>query len=194
MGLLPASVQARRSGRRRRPPADDPLRGSPRPRPRQDRLQGGRPRHRPVPAPSRRPLDGRRPRAAIPPGRPAERRRDAHGQRHPRRPGQGRRRHHRPADRRCGPADRRRAGRRRSPHDRERRRPRRDRQQRWAATRGLRLPAVLGAERELDPARLGQDLDGLVLRRRRRRERQPAEAGHAMVRRPSAGAAGRAPR
>ena len=38
-----------------------------------------------------------------------------------------------------------------------------------ACARGLRLPAVLGAVRQLDPARLGEALDDRLLRRRRRR-------------------------
>ena len=41
--------------------------------------------------------------------------------------------------------------------------------------RGLRLPAVLGVERQLDPPRLGEALDGRLLRRRRGRQRRPPE-------------------
>ena len=41
--------------------------------------------------------------------------------------------------------------------------------------RGLRLPAVLGADRQLDPARLGEALDHRLLRGRRGRRRHPPE-------------------
>ena len=41
--------------------------------------------------------------------------------------------------------------------------------------RGLRLPAVLGAVRQLDPARLGEALDHRLLRGRGGRQRQPPE-------------------
>ena len=58
--------------------------------------------------------------------------------------------------------------------------------------RGVRLPAVLGADRQLDPARLGEALDDRLLRRRRGRQRRPPATQRAMARRPSAGAAGRA--
>ena len=45
-----------------------------------------------------------------------------------------------------------------------------------AQARGVRLPAVLGADRQLDPARLGEALDRRLLRRRRARQRRPPEA------------------
>ena len=60
--------------------------------------------------------------------------------------------------------------------------------------RGLRLPAVLGADRQLDPARLGEALDGRLLRGRRRRPTATSRSATATARRRSAGAAGRARR
>ena len=54
-------------------------------------------------------------------------------------------------------------------------RPRRGRRSGRAPSRGLRLPAVLGADRQLDPARLGEALDDRLLRRRRGRQRRPPE-------------------
>ena len=55
--------------------------------------------------------------------------------------------------------------------DRPTLRPRRHRRPGRPPPRGLRLPAVLGADRQLDPPRLGEDLDRRLLRRRGRRGR-----------------------
>ena len=63
-----------------------------------------------------------------------------------------------------------------------------------AEARGLRLPAVLGAVRQLDPARLGEALDHRLLRGRGGRPTAASRRRTATVRRPSGGAAGRARR
>ena len=73
-------------------------------------------------------------------------------------------------------------------------RSRRRRRSRRPPSRGLRVPAVLGADRRLDPARLGEALDDRLLRGRRRRQRRPPADATPTARRPSAGAAGRARR
>ena len=54
-------------------------------------------------------------------------------------------------------------------------RPGRGRRSGRPEARGLRLPAVLGADRQLDPARLGEALDDRLLRGRGGRQRQPPE-------------------
>ena len=115
-------------------------------------------------------VDGARPRA-LPAGRPRARRCVT-----PRTGRAGRatiRAAHRRADRRSRHGHRRRWGdvvvRRRPAH----RRARRGGRSGSPPPRGLRLPAVLGADRQLDHARLGEDLDGRLLRRRGGRQGQP---------------------
>ena len=71
-------------------------------------------------------------------------------------------------------------------------RPRRGRRSRGAPPRGLRVPPVLGADRRLHAARLGEDLDRRLLRGRRRQQGQPHPQEHGRRPPPSAGAAGRA--
>ena len=63
-----------------------------------------------------------------------------------------------------------------------------------AQARGLRLPAVLGAVRQLDPARLGEALDRSPTSASGRRATATSRSATATARRRSAGAAGRARR
>ena len=180
-------------------PADGPVRGGARPRRRPHRLHAGRAGHGPVQATRRGPLDRRwrRRRSSCPPAAsPGSAMRAAPtadadptgdavaslGVR--RRP---------PGGRPVGP-DRcrhRELGRHRR---RAHLRPRRGRRSRRPPPRGLRLPAVLGAGRQLDPARLGEALDRRLLRRRRGRERATSRSADATGPRRSAGAAGPARR
>ena len=185
---------ARRAGRAidHRPRRDGP-------RARQDRVHARRPGHDPVPATARRRLDGRR-RST---GRPAGWR--GHGSRAGgQRPGE---RLGRDLDRAAGPgvapgSDRTTARRRPDARDRDaRHRDERDGRSRPDAGRagrdrppspGVRVPALLGAHRQIDPADYRPALDDRLLRGRRRRRWQPRQAQHATARARSAGRAGRA--
>ena len=174
------------------PPALDPVRGSGGARPGPDRIHARRPGHRRLRATARRRLGGRRsaPRASA--GGPPRRQRDPRPG-HRRRPGSCRSRHGHAAGRRRTPrptalsTSRRRTGRPRRPPPpgswRARRAghgsrdPARGRDQpARPPPRDLRLPPVLGAELELAPARLREDLDDRLLRDRCRRRGQPSEA------------------
>ena len=176
-------------------PADGAVRGGARPRRRPHRVHAGRTGHGPVHAARLGPLGRRRRRR-----RSSCRRAGSRGPRcaTPRRPRPTRRRRGRLGRLRRRPAravdpSTRARGRHRELGRHERRahlRPRRGRRPGRPAPRGLRLPAVLGAGRQLDPPRLGEDLDRRLLRRRRGRQGQPPEAGRERLDRRSAGAAG----
>ena len=166
-----SSLPAARRRRRRRAPADDPVRGGRRPRRRPDRLQAGervsvgfKPR-----GSDRWTVGGGRAQA-LPAGRLS-----GHALRDQRKAAPGR----------AGCGGRGRDARIGRPRGRSRRRavrraglrapgrPRRRRRPGRPQARGVRLPAVLGADRQLDAARLGEALDHRLLRRRRGRQRRP---------------------
>ncbi len=157
-------------GSARQRPADHPVRGGPRPRGRPDPVHGGRARDRAVQATRLGPLDGGR-RAASEPARRAPVR--------PRDPG----RRGRPALRpeglghgRVEPGGRTRRPALGGPRVGSSRGPGSRGQSGRPPPRGLRLPALLGADRPVDQARLVDALDDRLLRGRRRRQRgSPAQ-------------------
>ena len=169
-----AATPRRRLARTRLQP-DRPVRGGARPRQRPHRVQGRRSGDRAVPAAARRSRGrstGRAPRA-LPAG-------SSVGQGAARRPERAESGHARAAAPRVDAPDRRSGhGHRGRPAPRVVRAARPTVELAAAVDpgrpppRGVRLPAVLGADRQLDHARLGEDLDRRLLRRRGRRQGQP---------------------
>ena len=183
LDATPPAVPGETQGER---PADGPVRGSRRPRRRPDPVHGRRARDRAIRATCLGPLDGGRRVAAQPARRAPVRSRDPRRRRPPtlRSEGLGEQRDE-PSER----PGRHALGR---PAVCGQREPGRRRRSGWPSSRGLRLPAVLGAHRPFDPARLADALDHRLLRDRGRRQRRSPAQERRRIDDRRAGAAGRA--